>query len=738
MRYFIFIAMTLLASCANRGAIKLSERGHSDYVIRIPDNPAGAEDRAARFLQTYLKKAGGAELPILAGDGNEEDKKIILIQTDPSISHEDGFRIRIVGDSLIILGGRDKGCIYGVVDLLEKQLGCRMYAPGYEVVPARRTIRIPAMDYADEPVNVYRNVHGRFVGDPDYQDWQRIDRIDDLFAIGYYVHTFNRLVPWEHYFEKHPDYYAWMNGKRIIDQICLTHPEVLNIAKKKLREEMLLQPDKLYWSVSQNDNFSYCQCSNCRKVIEEEGSPAGPVIRFVNEIAREFPDKIISTLAYQYSRQAPGMTVPESNVQIMLCTIELNRSQPIAEDERSASFMKDIVDWGKIANHIYLWDYTVNFSHHVTPFPNLHVLQPNIRMFVDNHVSYHFQQSNTDVGHEFSELKSYLIARLLWDPDVNADSLVTDFLQGYFGKAAPFIRSYMEALQAEITNTGEWLDIYGHPTAHQETFLSEENIKRYLGYFSQAREAAKDDPDRLLHVRTYELPVQYAAMEIGKNQMFSSRGWFARLDSVYELRPAMKEMLESFYLTCKEAGVSTLSEAGLAPEDYYRSTLRFLDLKVEGNLAFRREVAAIPPPSSKYSSGDISYLTNGVSGATDYKVHWLGWEASDFTFSVDLGSSVKADSIRLASLYDPKSWIFHPQSVTCLISVDGKNYLALGTQVVGPDQRNEPVIRTYHFNPAGHPVRFVRFDVRATLRNPDWHPSPGRPSWVFLDEVVVK
>ena len=77
--------------------------------------------------------------------------------------------------------------------------------------------------------------------------------------------------------------------------------------------------------MSQNDNTSYCQCDACKKVIAEEGSPSGPIIRFVNEVAKRFPDKIISTLAYQYSRQAPKITKPADNVQIMLCTIELNR-----------------------------------------------------------------------------------------------------------------------------------------------------------------------------------------------------------------------------------------------------------------------------------------------------------------------------------------------------------------------------------------------------------------------------
>jgi hypothetical protein len=733
----VSLLLSALSGCGTRKGITLMNGAKSDYVICVADRENPQLMRAATLLQTYLKKVGGAELPIQEADG-EIPAKSIVINPDARVGYEDAFSIVTVDNQLIITGGTHKGCIYGVVDLLEKQLGCRMYAPGFEVVPILNKVKLPGLNYSDRPVNEYRNVNGRFAQNEDYRDWQRLDVIQDVFADGYYVHTFNRLVPWEEHFKSHPEYYSFMKGKRIQDQLCLSNPEVLRISLEKLEAEMALQPHKQLWSVSQNDNFSYCQCDDCRKIIEEEGSAAGPIIRFVNEVAKKFPDKTISTLAYQYSRQAPKVTKPAENVQIMLCTIELNRSQPIAEDPRSASFLQDIVDWGKISNHIYLWDYTVNFSHHTTPFPNIHVLQPNIRMFVENNVFSHFQQSNTDVGHEFSELKAYLISRLLWNPEVNADSIITDFMNGYFGAAAPFVREYLDALEGEILKTGEWLDIYGHPTAHENTFLSEANFARYFGYFDQAMAAVKEQPDFLLHVRTYLLPVQYAAMEIGKNHLFSERGWYRVEGKNYELREPMVQMLEDFNQTCKDAAVNTLSEAGLTPESYYQATKRFLKVEIEDNLAFQKTVVAAPAPSPKYGGGDLTYLTNGVKGANDFKVHWLGWEAQDFTLEADLGAAQKPGSIEMSTLYDPKSWIFHPASVSCSVSEDGKSFRSAGMIKVTGEQQKEEVTRTYTFQPGMAAVRFVRFDVKGTLKNPMWHPSAGGPSWVFVDEIVVK
>ncbi len=709
----------------------------SKYRIVIPHSPSVQELRAAGLLQYYLQRISGCGLGIeqtnLPASGN-----VILIRRSDEVENPDGFRIRTTGTRLLIEGGSHKGCIYGVVTLLERWLGCRKYSPAFEVIPRQESIVLPDIRYEDAPVNALRIVNGDFWNDADYQDWQRLDKVKEVFPEGYYVHTFHRLIPWEVFFESHPEYFALMNDKRIIDQPCLSHPEVLRISVEKLREEMTKQPDKEIWSVSQNDNFSYCQCDQCMKIIREESSPAGPVIRFVNAVADSFPQKVISTLAYQYSRQAPEKTRPRENVQVMLCTIELNRSLPIATDPTSRSFLRDLEDWGKICRHIYLWDYTVNFNHHVNPFPNLHVLQPNIQLFTRNNIREHFQQTNTGNGHEFAELKAYLLARLLWNPLVNADSITNDFLRGYYGDGAPLISEYIGRLQNELQKSGERLDIYEHPTAHQNSVLSAGNTERYNALFDKAETMVLYDSVYLLHVRTARLPLQYAMMEIGKNDMFGPRGWYMQEDGEWILRGEMAATLETFNRICLQAGVESLNESGLTPEKYYASTRRFIDVQVKGNLAFRKKVSANPPPEPIYSQGDLTILTNGVFGAGDFRAHWLGWEAKNFTLDLDLDTLSTVDTIRISTLWEGKSWIFHPAAIACRVSADGIDFIPAGRSNVEGDQRNEPVTRTFSFFPDQTNVKFVRFEVTGLLKNPDWHPSAGGGCWVFVDEIVVQ
>jgi hypothetical protein len=502
---------------------------------------------------------------------------------------------------------------------------------------------------------------------------------------------------------------------------------------------MAAQPDKQIWSVSQNDNLSYCQCPECRKTIDEEGSPAGPVIRFVNRVAALFPDKTISTLAYQYSRPAPRLTPPAPNVQVMLCTIELNRSLPIDEDPSSRSFVRDIKDWSRICGNLYLWDYTVNFSHHVSPFPNLHVLQPNIRFFVRHGVRQHFQQTNTSPGHEFSELKSYLLARLLWNPEADASAVMNEFLNGYYGKAGPFIRGDIDALRGALERTGAKLDIYEPPAVHAGDYLSAADVSAYNSLFEKAEAAAAGDPAVLGRVRTARLPLMYAMLEIGKNDMFGPRGFYAEKGGRFSAKPEMARLLDEFYARCEAGGVRTLSESGLTPRDYYDAAKRFIDVQVEGNLAFRRPVAADPLPSPKYANGDLSILTNGVRGAGDCKVHWLGWEGLDFTLTLDLGKPVAAREISLSTLSDFRSWILHPDRVACSVSSDGSSFHDVGAIAVEGDHQGEEVIRPFAWKgPFSGSVRFVRFRIEGTKRLPDWHVSAGGPSWVFVDEIVVR
>jgi hypothetical protein len=725
----------------------LVEKGRPVFSIVLPPAASEVDRRAAEILQDAVLRMSGAGLPILEKAAPGRQNEILIgfpknrwprsFRSSLARLRPDGYLVAL-GRHLYVASGGGRGSIYGVVHILERYFGCRRYSPTAALFPSRETLSLPPFFDLENPAADFRAVNGTFARDPDYRDWNRLDRPEDVFAAGWYVHTFNKLVPRETLFAGHPEYFAWQNGKRVPDQLCPSHPEVLRLAVEKLRREMAAQPDRILWSVSQNDNFSYCRCPACERIIAEEGSPAGPVIRFVNAVAAAFPDKTISTLAYQFSRPAPRKTRPASNVQIMLCTIELNRSRPIAEDPGSRSFVADLADWGRLTRNLYLWDYTVDFAHQVSPFPNLHVLQPNIRLFAAGGVRRHFQQTNTAPGHEFSELKGWLLARLLWNPDLDYEAALTDFLNGYYGPAAPWIRRYIDSLEESLRASGAGLDIYEPPAVHAGDFLSAPAVDLYERLFDAALAATAGDPILTGRVRAARLPLRYARLEIGKDDLFGPRGFYREEGGRFRSRPEMVRLLDEFYADGLAAGVETLNESGLSPQAYYEAGVRFIDVQTEGNLAFRKPAAAEPPPSPKYGRGDLARLTDGVRGANDFKVHWLGWEGIDLRLDVDLGGPRSPKTISLSTLYDPKSWILHPRRIICLVSADGRGFQPIGAMELDGDQRREDVTRTWTWTTGLSGVRFVRFQVEGSKTLPVWHPSAGGASWVFVDEIVVR
>jgi hypothetical protein len=190
-------------------------------------------------------------------------------------------------------------------------------------------------------------------------------------------------VPPDKYFEAHPEWYSMIDGKRTHKnaQLCLSNNELRNFVVERVKQWIKESPGVSIISVSQNDWHGNCQCPECKKIDEREGSPSGSLLEFVNFIAEkielEFPNVAIDTLAYQYTRKPPKTVKPRKNVIVRLCSIECNFREPLTH-ESNAKFADDILGWSKICNRLYIWDYTTDFAHYVQPHPNWFALGENL------------------------------------------------------------------------------------------------------------------------------------------------------------------------------------------------------------------------------------------------------------------------------------------------------------------------------------------------------------------------
>jgi len=534
------LVVILIGLCGKVHAdITLASGGQSDYTIVIDQRCSPSEQHGAEELQMFLEQICGVKLPIrripvsgpmiLVGRSNVLDG--LPVDIDFEALGDEGFVIKTVGPHLILAGGRLRGSMYACYEFLDKYLGCRWFTaegatPAVSRIPRQETIELPDIDYQKIPVLEYRHTHYTEAFDGDWAARNRMNSSQASLGKNHggkvvyrgFVHTFDALVPPTKYFAEHPEYFSEIDGQRTYPgeqrtQLCLTNPEVVQIATETVRQWLRQSPDANIVSVSQNDCGAYCQCDKCRAVAEYEGSQAGPILHFVNQIADnikdEFPDVAIDTLAYQYSRKPPQHVRPRPNVIVRLCSIECCFSHPLAtcNSEANARFREDIVGWSKICNRLYVWNYVTDFANYIMPFPNLYSLQPNIRFFVDHNVKGIFEQGNyQEGGGEFAELRSYILARCLWNPDCNWQKEMNEFLQAYYGPAAGAIRQYIDMLHEKVRKDNIHVGIWASPTA---AYLTKEIINRADELFDKAEAVVADDPVLLLRVKKERLPVKY-------------------------------------------------------------------------------------------------------------------------------------------------------------------------------------------------------------------------------------
>ena len=516
----------------------LFNNGKSDYSIVLCKNASVSEQTAAKELQQYLEQIGGVVLPIITRAELQEGQPHIAIGYNKHFGEElgverpddndEGFTYRTVGDNIWIYGGKQRGTMYGVFSFLENEFGVRWYTHDYTKVPTLKKWSINELNHSEQPFVKYRaNEYNNSMAHPELMIhnkcnmWWNVSYGEYGGTEAYWgCHTFSQFISTGEYFEKHPEYFSMRDGKRTpYTQLCLSNPEVLQICIEKVKQVIAANPNHWVYSVSQNDNYFPCQCEKCQAIEKQYGGHSGLMVWFVNQVADAikplYPDKYISTFAYQYTRQAPTGITPRDNVVIRLCSIECCFAHPIEECEHNSSFVTDIENWSKIAPNLYIWDYVVNFRQFLAPFPNFNVLAKNIKTFKKyNAIGIYEQGQYKGLGGEFAEMRSWIVSKLLWNPDLDTHKLVEEFIGDYYGEAAPYILQYFNLCHAQINNDTE-LGIY---IDDRNPLYTNEFIAESIQILDQAKQAVAESSDEVRH-RVDLVALQMDYMQLMRNPL---------------------------------------------------------------------------------------------------------------------------------------------------------------------------------------------------------------------------
>ena len=557
----------------------------ADWDIVIAEDAQPSEKYAAGEFQNHMARASGIHMPIVHQvDPASDGQRHIFIGSSPAMRAgkvgfdtdefgEEDFRIVVRDDTIAIAGSPEdgtRGTLYGVYTFLEDYVGVRFLTVDHTYVPAIRTWRVvgPVDRFYHPPLRFRWSYYGETNRNPAFAARIRVNTVPNDPKLGGKTglnlinHSFHHYVSAQKYGKEHPEYFALVDGERKLEmggggpELCLTNPDVLRIVTDTILDALKKHPNMENVSVSQNDNDKYCRCPRCAAIDEREGTPMGSLLTFVNavadEIAKEYPDVMIGTLSYWYSRKPPKTIKPRPNVQIQLCSIECCVLHPINDPdcEKNVRFCRDLANWGGMCKNISIWNYNTNFSNYVLPCPNLRVIEPNIRYFVaKNAMGIFMQAAGNALGAELSDLRNYVMANLLWDPTKSSQGLIDEFLNLHYGRSAGPIRRFINLTHEKALASGRHPNCFGRA---KDYAIDETIAQAGLDAFAEAMELAENDTVRA-RVEKASICAYRAAIE---------PIWYikdkAKVDPALAKR--MRPLVRRFLELCDTYGVTHASE----------------------------------------------------------------------------------------------------------------------------------------------------------------------------------
>lgn len=568
------------------------DNGVSEYYIVTAENPDECIVTATEELQTYIEKISGAKLAIVTESNLPEGSKAFIIgeteleesivEIDRSAIKADSFRLYSDGDYFVIAGADSRGTLYGVYTFLEEYLGVRWFTPTLEVVPANEDIIVDAdIDRTVEPsFSVRRNdcagtndAH-RARTKMNVSFWQPATAYGGALTYVVWDASLPSLVP-DSLFAEHPEYFALQeDGTRSTDHVCLTHPDVLDITIASVREKIEANTiGAKYVHIGQKDNQNYCHCESCEALYEKYGSVCAPTLIFTNNLAdaldEDYPDFMFTFFAYLETERPPqDLSLKcNKNVAPVLCGLHSAcRSHPLTEcgnedvqeetlltayGEHEPRIAEDFLNWTKVAETTYIYDYTINFLNVAQFFSNFGTMQSTMKYMHDIGITGYIY--NCGDGHyaAFNELRNYLLTKLQWDVDCDVEYHMMDFIKAYYGEdAAPYIKEILDIQTAQIAATAHAFDFDWH---YQSGYYPIHTTSKLDRLWKKALNADITDEQR------FNVEVENLSWEYFKANQFLGEYFF--------LNPFRLKANEELYDAFKSHGISRVSSFGLIPEN---------------------------------------------------------------------------------------------------------------------------------------------------------------------------
>ena len=317
----VLAVITVLGLAAGRllAAAVLVDDGKQAAVIVLPAQPETDEQLAAEELQQHLRKITGVELAIVHADDPAAGERLpirIGQAADAALEkqiREQGddpaaFALRVTDAAVDLRGISAEGTLFASYELLE-QLGVRWYIPGDlgTVIPTQNSVSLENQLRIELPDFPSRHLQA-VATYPLSKQWYRRARLGGKAFPS--AHGFPGLKgkQGKQVFEEHPEFFSLVNGKRTMQQYCVSNPELAAYVIEHAKAYFDRRPETDILGVGPNDGVGHCECDNCKALDSGEYDPfAGSIAKTDRYIY--FFNKVLEGLDGKYAEKRLGFYV---------------------------------------------------------------------------------------------------------------------------------------------------------------------------------------------------------------------------------------------------------------------------------------------------------------------------------------------------------------------------------------------------------------------------------------------
>ena len=149
-------------------------------------------------------------------------------------------------------------------------------------------------------------------------------------------------------------------------------------------------------------------------------------------------------------------------------------------------------------------------------------------------------------------------------------------------------------------------------------------------------------------------------------------------------------------------------------------------------------ISLVHVPKAPYNKSGNTGFINGIL-ANDARFsdgEWLAWEGKSIDATLDLGAATKVTQIATRFINSRGSWIHLPTSVEVLGSEDGKTFTRIGLQQNFDNSKEGNL--TVSFSIPSTSIRYIQLIAYPVAIIPAGFAGAGNPSWLFMDELIIK